>query len=75
MQNPPHLRLIDGNRLKVQIQFEPKGLWIGLFWRITRDVSPPTSIVHLFVCVVPCFPLHITWLRYGRASSLLKGER
>jgi len=33
---PPHWRLYDGKRVKVQLQWEPADLWIGVFWRISR---------------------------------------
>jgi len=72
MKTPPHLRLVDADRLKVQIQFEPRDMWIGLFWRVTRDVPAPASIVHLYVCLIPCFPLHLTWLRDGDATAARK---
>lgn len=47
-------RIIDKPRLKAQFQFEPKDWWIGLFWQRT-DVA-----LHLYVCLIPLVPLHIT---------------
>ena len=49
-------RLVDRLRLKVQLQFEPRDLWIGAFWRRTEIA------VHLYICVLPTVPLHITIL-------------
>lgn len=52
------LRLIDRPRLKVQFQFEPRDLWVGVFWRRT------TIALHLYVCVLPLVPLHVTIARF-----------
>ncbi|KKL67821.1 hypothetical protein LCGC14_2131120 [marine sediment metagenome] len=54
---PPHWRLINRLALKVQIQWEPRDWWVGTFWRKTEIA------VHLYVCIVPCLPLHVTILK------------
>ncbi len=48
------LRFVDREKLKVQLQWEPRDLWVGLFWRRT-DIA-----LHLYVCLVPLVPLHVT---------------
>ena len=50
-------RFVDSDFVKCQFQFEPRDLWIGLFWRRT-EVS-----FHLYVCLVPFLPLHVTIAR------------
>lgn len=47
-------RFIDGNNLKAQFQFEPRDVWVGLFWRRTEIA------LHLYICILPLVPLHIT---------------
>lgn len=49
-------------RLIAQFQFEPRDLWIGLFWRRTEIA------LHLYICFVPLFPLHIT-IRKGMRNT------
>lgn len=49
------LRFIDRQWLKAQFQFEPRDVWIGLFWRRTEIA------LHFYVCVVPMIPLHVTY--------------
>ena len=51
----PRLRLINRpGRLIVQLQVEPKDLWIGCFWQRT-----PIAL-HIYICLIPMVPLHIT---------------
>lgn len=51
-------RLIDRpGRLIVQFQWEPRDVWVGLFWRRTEIA------LHLYICLLPFVPLHITIAR------------
>jgi hypothetical protein len=62
------LRIWNGTAMKAQIQFEPRDLWVGLFWRQT-DLC-----WHFYLCLVPVLPLHVTILkRFMRAD--FKGEK
>jgi len=54
---PKHWRVFDGKRCKVQFQFDPRDAWLGLFWRKTAWCW------HLYICLLPFVPLHITILR------------
>jgi hypothetical protein len=38
----------------VQFQWEPRDLWIGVFWRRTEIA------LHLYICLLPMVPLHVT---------------
>lgn len=68
---PPHLRLIDAENVIVQLQWEFRDCWVGVFWRKT-DLA-----VHLYICLIPCVPLHVTimrkkwrgWRLFGRGAS------
>lgn len=53
----------------IRWEFEPRNLWIGASWE-TRHYKPDLSLMHppgyriewhLWFCLVPCFPLHITY--------------
>jgi len=39
--------------MKVRFEFKFADLWIGAYW------AHIDSILHVWVCVLPCFPLHI----------------
>ena len=56
-ENPRHWRLIDRPTLKVQFQFEPRDIWVGVFWRKT-DIA-----IHVYACLLPCVPLHVSVMR------------
>jgi hypothetical protein len=38
-----------------QFEFKPQDLWVGAFWKTSGNC------VDLWVCVLPCVPLHISW--------------
>lgn len=56
-------RLYNGQMCKVQLQWEPRDWWMGLFWRTTP------LCVHVYVCIVPLIPLHITWTTRRRSCE------
>lgn len=62
----PHIRLFDGRRVKVNIQWEPRDLWVGLFWRVNRHDG--YNIWHFYLCILPMIPIHVTVLRAGKFS-------
>jgi hypothetical protein len=47
--------------MRVRLEFKPEDLWIGVFWRRGRDWYVPK--LHVWVCLIPCFPLHFTFDR------------
>lgn len=74
MEMPRKLRLFDGRSVKVQIQWEPRNLWIGLFWRV-NDHGDGSRFLHLYICILPLLLLHITIARgEPKAGCLTCGE-
>lgn len=48
------------------VRFERKlaDLWIGLFWkreRLCESSGINYHFLHVWICFVPCFPLHACW--------------
>lgn len=46
------------------VEFEPRDIWVGLFW--DRRSSPPPwnpdlllEVLHVWVILIPCFPIHL----------------
>jgi hypothetical protein len=39
--------------LKIQLEFKLPDLWIGVFWKRAEN------ILHIWICLCPCFPIHI----------------
>jgi len=40
--------------MKAGIEFEPRDLWLGIYWRM--DVM---GRLHLYLGLVPMFPIHV----------------
>ena len=48
--------------MKIRLQFEPRDLWVGVYWN--KHLFGWTDItVHVYVCILPCLPIHIWWHR------------
>jgi hypothetical protein len=48
------------------ITFEPRDLWVGAYWtwRYREHWNPKErKVFDLYICVIPCFPVHLTWSR------------
>lgn len=49
---------------KISLLFEPRDLWVGVYWRRKR-VSDSCIETRIYVCLLPCFPfkIEIDWYR------------
>lgn len=50
--------------MRARFKFEPRDLWVGLFWRKTVGLASDRRWfrrLELFLCFVPCFPLVLTF--------------
>lgn len=43
------------------IKFEPRDLWVGVYWDREQVPGPHYDITHVYICLIPCFPIHLTW--------------
>lgn len=66
--------LLLGPGATAHFEWEPRDLWVGAFWK-KDDFGPAyhcSSLTKLeqrydlWVCLVPCLPLHVTWFRFVR---------
>ena len=55
----------------VSLRFEKHDLWVGLFWRveshrykIVRVIAIYEQWLHIYVGIVPLFPIHLTIKRF-----------
>lgn len=51
--------------MKVRIEFEKRDLWIGAYWKKSKEYYHwerkefyPQGRLDLWICLIPCFPLH-----------------
>ena len=54
--------------MKVRLEFKLEDFWVGAFWKKTTYVENQMYThkrLDIWVCIVPCFPLHITLKRPG----------
>ena len=55
--------------MKIRVEFKFEDMWVGWYWRnqtIKMPEMQPIKTVHTFdlwICIIPCFPLHITKVR------------
>lgn len=50
-------------KAKVRIKFEPRDLWVGIFWeRIGRTTTLETDReqIRVYLCLLPCLPIIFT---------------
>jgi hypothetical protein len=51
--------------LRARLEFKLADMWIGVFWKRSPfwlNTGLPRHIrTDVWVCVLPCFPLHIWW--------------
>ena len=56
--------------LVVEVLFAPRDLWLGLYWTKEpvrfRDDNISSYKLHLYLCLIPCLPLHVMLRRYQR---------
>lgn len=45
----------DGQGPWARLEFKVEDLWLGAFWAEKEDGT------HLWLCGVPCLPLHVFW--------------
>lgn len=41
--------------VKMSVSFEPRDIWIGVFW------DKRNGVTQVFITVVPCFPVRFAW--------------
>lgn len=51
----------------VKLKFEPRDLWVGVYWDFERYIWNPDQTEHwwldVYVCLIPTLPLRLGWRR------------
>lgn len=44
------------------VQWEPRDLWVGAYWKISDHVDGGNdAVLSIYVCLIPCFPMIFRW--------------
>jgi hypothetical protein len=52
---------------RVRVQFEPRDLWLGLYWKRERLRGYLPPLWTFFICLVPMFPIVVQFRRSANA--------
>jgi hypothetical protein len=44
-------------RWTLRLLWEPRDMWIGVFWNHVRAGGPEDRFMFIYVCLVPCLPV------------------
>lgn len=64
------MKLFETNDMTVYLKWEPRDLWVGLYWdrRIVDNGGPiRLHVLSLYFCLLPCLPLLVELRRYKKA--------
>lgn len=53
------------SKYTLRIEFKLEDMWIGAYWRRTAEIFGEHVTFDLWVCLVPCLPIH-----FSRETSL-----
>jgi hypothetical protein len=45
--------------MKIRIEFKLQDCWIGAYWCRKFEGLNLYSDLHIYICLIPCFPIHI----------------
>lgn len=45
----------------VRFEWKLADMWVGLYWSRERLADMSDHLFHVWVCFLPCIPLHICW--------------
>lgn len=44
---------------KVQLEFKPQDLWIGVFWKKGGERGFDEDHINVWICIIPMIPIHL----------------
>lgn len=47
--------------MDIELLFEPRDLWIGLFWDWRPCKYLCKDSLNIWICIIPMFPIHIAF--------------
>lgn len=49
----------NGTRWLVRLEAKVQDAWVGVFWATTTGPDHRWAVLDVWICVVPCLPLHV----------------
>ena len=58
--------------MKIRIEFKLQDMWVGGFWEKIPYLfrSEGLYTVNIYICLIPCFPIHIWWDKIDYAKQI-----
>jgi hypothetical protein len=44
---------------EIRLKFEPRDLWLGVYWNLVRSIESPYKRLDVYVCIIPTLPLRL----------------
>jgi len=46
---------------EINMKFQPRDIWVGVYWYLTRSIESHYRKLDVYVCIIPMFPIHLRW--------------
>lgn len=44
---------------EVKLKFEPRDIWVGIYWNLSRSIESAYRKLDVYICVVPMLPIRL----------------
>ena len=51
--------------MNISIAFDPRDIWIGIFWQYSKSVESDYRVLNIYVTFIPMFPIKFQFERGG----------
>lgn len=48
------------NGVCISVKFNPKDIWIGVYWNYHQHLPSAMRFFDVYICVIPMLPIHIS---------------
>jgi len=57
--------------MKISIKFEPRDIWVGVYWKKTNDevTLAGWKWLKVYICLLPFFPIKVAFARKEEAAN------
>lgn len=45
-------------RVRWRLEFKLEDWWVGVFWRFYEEAAGQRKVAEMWICFLPCLPLH-----------------